>query len=272
MSTPIPLPPKPGEVVPMTEPVTAPTPHELLSRAVLAGAPFDVVERLSKLCERWDDRQIRKAFENAMAAARAEGVPIITKSRTVDFTTAKGRTRYDYEEFADVMRVADSVFPRHGIAYRFRPTQDGNKVTVTCILSHRDGYWEEHSLSAIADESGNKNTIQAVGSTVTYLQRYTLKSALGLAASVDDDGRGAGGLKETVSPEQALEIHNLIEETGSNHELFCKFMRVSDVESIPADRFAFAKAQLERKRRQHGTENRGVEDGASGQTDGQPLP
>jgi hypothetical protein len=33
-----------------------------------------------------------------------------------------------------------------------------------------------------------KNSLQAIASTTTYLQRYTLKLALGLSVSHDDDG------------------------------------------------------------------------------------
>ena len=49
---------------------------------------------------------------------------------------------------------------------------------MTCVVSHRLGHSEENTLTAGRDESGNKNNIQAVGSTITYLQRYTLKAAL----------------------------------------------------------------------------------------------
>ena len=42
-----------------------------------------------------------------------------------------------------------------------------------------------------ADQSGSKNGFQAIGSAVTYLQRYTLKAALGLSAEVDDDAQSA---------------------------------------------------------------------------------
>jgi hypothetical protein len=68
-------------------------------------------------------------------------------------------------------------------------------VTVSCIISHRAGHSEENSLSARHDTSGNKNPIQALGSAVTYLQRYTLKAAVGVAAAADDDG-------QTATPEQ----------------------------------------------------------------------
>jgi hypothetical protein len=79
------------------------------------------------------------------------------------------------------------------LSYRFRTeTPINGPVIVTCIVSHRDGYSEENSLSAGRDDTGNKNSLQAMGSAITYLQRYALKASLGLAAGIDDDGRTAG--------------------------------------------------------------------------------
>ena len=48
------------------------------------------------------------------------------------------------------------------------------------------------TMAAGPDGSGGKNAIQAIGSTVSYLERYTLLAATGLATEdQDDDGRGA---------------------------------------------------------------------------------
>lgn len=162
------------------------TPMEMLDRAVSNGASIETLEKLMALQERWERNNARRAFDAAMALARAE-LPIIIKNREVDFTTAKGRTNYVYEDLASIAKAVDPILAKHGLAYRFRTTQDGGTVTVVCILSHRDGYSEENSLSAARDDSGNKNSIQGVGSTVTYLQRYTLKAGLGLSATKDDD-------------------------------------------------------------------------------------
>jgi hypothetical protein len=59
------------------------------------------------------------------------------------------------------------------------------------------GHSERTPLEASPDASGGKNGIQAVGSTVTYLQRYTLLSATGMAVQdQDDDGRGGKRMPE----------------------------------------------------------------------------
>jgi hypothetical protein len=64
---------------------------------------------------------------------------------------------------------------------------------------------EETTLPGMPDLSGNKNPIQAIGSAVTYLQRYTLKAALGLTVSKeeDDDARSADTPAKPVTGEQA---------------------------------------------------------------------
>ncbi|MNL48938.1 ERF superfamily protein [compost metagenome] len=47
-------------------------------------------------------------------------------------------------------------------------------------------------MQAMPDNSGKKNAIQQVASTITYLQRYTLLAATGVATKgQDDDARGA---------------------------------------------------------------------------------
>ena len=72
--------------------------------------------------------------------------------------------------------------------------QTDGSVTVTCHITHEAGHRESVTLSGPPDDSGKKNKIQQVGSTVTYLQRYTLLSSLGLAtADQDDDGVAANG-------------------------------------------------------------------------------
>lgn len=176
------------------------TPSAMISLALQNGIDLQRLDKLMELHERWEANQARKAFEAAMAAAKAEIRPIV-KNREVDFTSQKGRTNYEYEDFAAVADGVDEILARHGLNYRHRPKQDGKSLTIICKMAHRDGHFEETELTADKDESGNKNSIQSLGSTATYLQRYTVKLALGLAAAKDDDGRRAGkGKQELQSP------------------------------------------------------------------------
>lgn len=188
----------PSENAIVSRSASALTPMEMIDRALTSGASVETLDKLMALQERWEANQARKAFDQAIAAARAQ-IPPIIKNREVDFTTGKGRTNYAYEDFAAIARTVDPILSQHGLSYRFRTAQEGPNITVTCILSHSGGYSETTSLTAGRDESGNKNSIQAVGSTATYLQRYTLKASLGLSVSHDDDAAAA-------APEPAFDL------------------------------------------------------------------
>lgn len=218
------------------------SPSQMLAQAVQQGASIEVMERLMTLQERWEANAARKAFNLAIAKAKAE-IPVIRKNRAVDYTTSKGRTNYEHEDLGEIARTIDPVLSRHGLSYRFRTTIEGGMITVTCVLSHEAGHAEENALSSGRDESGSKNNIQAVGSTQTYLQRYTLKAALGLAASKDDDG-AAGGTGAVISDDDAAALREKMGAAGLSEERFCARMNVASVEHLPAAKYDEAERRI----------------------------
>lgn len=233
---------------PQTTALAAITPMEMLDRAITSGASVETLEKLMSLQERWEKNQARKAFDDAMAAAKAE-IPVINKNRTVDFTSSKGRTHYRHEDLAEVARTVNPILSKHGLSYRFKTQSAPNEpIVVTCIVSHRLGYFEENTLTAGRDDSGNKNHIQQIGSTLTYLQRMTLKAALGLAAAEDDDGQKSEETSGPISQDQAKAIRDLIETTGTDIAKFCEYLKVDAIPDIPASEFPRVLAMLEKKR------------------------
>lgn len=224
------------------------TPMEMLDRAVSQNASVETLTQLMNLQERWEANQARKAFDEAMAAAKAN-MPAIVKTKKVDFTSAKGRTNYQYEDLATIMSQIGPVLSANGLSVRFRTESEPNQpITVTCIISHRMGHSEENTLMAPKDDSGNKNSIQAIGSTVTYLQRYTLKAALGLAAAADDDGAKANDTGAITEAEREI-ILTMLEETGSDTAKFCEVLQIDSVAEMPAIKFRRAISMLETKKR-----------------------
>lgn len=225
----------PAEALPVVH-----TPMNMLAQAVERGATIEVLTKLMDLSERWEANQARKAFDEAIAAAKSEIPPIVR--------SAKGHNDKKYADFAAIASVVDPIISRHGLSYRFRTMQD-DKIRVTCVLSHKAGHSEETTLAGPSDTTGNKNAIQAIGSTLTYLQRYSLVQALGLAAANDDDGK-AGGNGETVTQEQADNIRDLLEEVGGNRAVFLKYFKVDAVEQIPAAEYGRVIQSLQAKRKQ----------------------
>lgn len=231
-----------------TPPSAAITPMDMIDRAIQSGASVEALERLMALQERWEANQGRKAYDAAISAAKAE-IPPILKNREVDFTSQKGRTNYRHEDMAQIASTIDPILSSHGLSYRFRTTQTEGGVSVTCIISHRDGYSEETTLTGAPDQSGNKNSIQAVGSTVTYLQRYTLKSALGLAAAHDDDAKGAAPSKR-INADQFFTLQALIDETGADVPKLLQFLGAETLEELNLRQFDTAMSALRKKQSQ----------------------
>ncbi len=166
----------------------------LISRAAM-DASFDVakLQALMEMKERWDATEARKAYVAAMAEFKANA-PEILKRKLVEFDTAKGTTSYKHAELADVTSAVTQPLAQAGFTHAWATRQlDGGLIEVTCTLTHRLGHSESTTLKGSPDQSGGKNNIQAIASTVTYLERYTLLMATGLATrGMDDDGVAAG--------------------------------------------------------------------------------
>jgi len=167
---------------------------QIIQRA-LADPGFDVskLKELLEMKERWEANEARKAFAAAMAAFKANP-PVLTKNKRVNFTTQKGTTDYRHATLDQVSEVIGKELTKHGLSHHWDVQQTGGRIIVSCVLQHVLGHSEKTTIEAGADESGSKNSIQAVGSTITYLQRYSLLAATGMAVKGQDDD-GAGGPK-----------------------------------------------------------------------------
>jgi hypothetical protein len=215
------------------------TPMDMLGHAVERGADLDMIEKLMGLQERWEKNQARKSFDEAIAAAKKE-IPVIVRNAT-------GHNSKRYADFAAIAKTVDPILGQHGLSYRFRTVQTEKAITVTCVLFGH-GHSEETSLSGPADASGSKNAIQAIGSTLTYLQRYSLVQMLGLAAADDDDGKASHG-GATITEDQAADLVALADDVGADRAKFCKYFKVESFSALPASRFQAAVDALNAKRK-----------------------
>jgi len=159
--------------------LTTPTPLDLLRIAVMQNADIDKLARLMELQERWERNEARKAYVAAMNAFKSNP-PAILKNRHVDqgkeavLRSCHARQRLPRSDPG--ARQARHLIPLDNEAAGRKPW-----IEVTCVLTHQLGHSEETTLGGPPDQTGGKNTIQAIASTVTYLERYTLLGATGLA-------------------------------------------------------------------------------------------
>ena len=223
------------------------TPMDMIDRALSAGASPETLGKLMDLQERWEANQARKAFIAAMALARAKFAPILKKNDGY-------ANRYKYETLPDVMDAVDGPLGEHGFAYDW-VTEDlpDGKIRVTCVLTHDEGHSRRNSLSGdprdTADAKANMNGLQRMGGAVTYLQRYTLKAALGIAASKDGDGNSVGSaeMQQDITADQFVELRQLLEDSGSKEADMLAFVKAATMEEMTLAQYAKAKAIMAHK-------------------------
>jgi len=206
--------------------------NQIMALAIEKG-DLDKVEKMMELQERFEKNEARKAYVVAMAAFKANP-PQIDKDSHVKFSTSKGVTEYRHATLANVTEKINKALSENGLSAAWETVQDEKGIAVTCKITHIMGHSESTTLKAAGDESGGKNRIQGIGSTVTYLQRYTILSLTGLAtAEMDDDG--AGSEAEYIDGEQMATINEWIESIGGNClQNFKKYIGVEELDKILA--------------------------------------
>lgn len=182
-----------SDIIPAQQTAIRPsaTPADLVRIALESNADLDRLERLMKMQQEWEAQQARKAYVAAMSAFKQDP-PKILKDKLVSY--GQGKTNYMHATLGAVTQPIIEGLARVGISHRWNVQQpDGGMIQVDCILTHEQGHSESVTMRAGRDESGGKNNIQAVASTITYLERYTLLSITGLATHdlPDDDGHAA---------------------------------------------------------------------------------
>ena len=211
-------------------------PMKLVEMAVSKGADIDQLSKLMDMQERWEKREARKSYLDAFAHFQSI-VPTITKSK-------KGHN-YKYAPLADIATQIQDSLRKCGLSYRFEIEDNGDLITVRCLVSHRDGHGETTSMTGAPDDSGSKNQIQSRGSTVTYLQRYCLIGALGLTTA--DEDMDARIPQDAITAEQAAGLKERLASTEGDVARFCAALGIADVDSMPASKYSAADRMLSKK-------------------------
>jgi hypothetical protein len=191
------------------------------------------LEKMLDMQERILDRNARMEYDAAMADLQAE-MPEV--ERLADGHNSK------YAKFEHILAAIKPHLKKHGFSITHRERIEDHAIYVTGILSHRGGHREETTLPLPPDDSGKKNPVQAIGSSIEYGRRYTTNSLLGIAtkdADVDggqpEDPQKRG--PETITREQVKHLMALIREAKTDPETVCKKVRVDVLHNIQVDRY-----------------------------------
>jgi hypothetical protein len=194
----------------------APQPQDkwerLLQLSIERGASAETFSALVDSIMKARKEDARLQFEVAHGRFKND-LPAIFKNKKVTFPNKDGSlTEYSHAELAEAAEICAESLSRYGLTYSWRPSEGSNGRTImTCVFRHPEsGHVEEMAvLGGPPENSGSKNNLQAIGSTVTYLQRYTLLAACGIAPKgLDDDGRQAEGMPENSVVDYCIQMQD----------------------------------------------------------------
>ena len=221
---------------------TVNSPAEMIRMAVTGGADLEKLAKLLELQERWDANEAKKAYHKAMASFKANP-PKILKDKSVNF--GAGKASYRHASLENVCEEINKALSVYGLSASWRVQQNGS-INVTTKITHELGHSEETTLSAPADKSGSKNDIQAIGSTITYLERYGLLAITGLATGDQDDDAKDVETK-FITEQQVSTLTDYLAATNANQEKFLVWLGVESLEKIPVTLYQKAHNALKAK-------------------------
>ncbi|WP_181708777.1 ERF family protein [Chthonobacter rhizosphaerae] len=209
--------------------------------AVNPKADVHKLELLLQMQERVMALNAKAAFATALAKMQTE-LPVIPEHGAV--RDIFGVVQSTFARWEDINEAIKPVLARHGFALSFRTGQEGDRITVTGVLSHRDGHSEETTMSLPVDITGNKTPIQAVGSSTSYGKRYTASALLNLVTRGEDDDGAGRGSSRPISDEQLRTLQGMVDAYRADVTRFCRFLKIGTLAELPADRFEAAKKAL----------------------------
>lgn len=183
--------------------------ENLLAQVIAAAKDPNIdaakMETLARLVNTQQDREREIEFNMAKNAAITE-MPVITKDGRIVIRKPGEREREQgrFARFEDIDRVVRPILARHNLAISFDVGSDGGNITVRPILSHANGFTQRgEAMRLPADQSGGKQPVQMVGSSISYGKRYAECAMLNIITEgVDDDGNGGRGTTVSLTFER----------------------------------------------------------------------
>ncbi len=217
------------------------SPAQLITAAVQNNADLSKLEKLLELQAKWEAGEAKKAYNKAMAEFKANPPRVVKDKLNTQYKSK-------YTSLSNLANVINPELSKYGLSASWDIEQD-ETIKVVCRVTHVLGHSESVRASAPADESGSKNIIQQIKSTITYLKIVTLESICGLASvdgNADDDGNSHGS--KAITSDQIVCIRNLIANVNANEAKVCNFLGADKLDNINQEQYRKGVEALNKKK------------------------
>lgn len=224
------------------------------------GCDVAKAERIEGMIERARAKRAQIYYDKAYNALQEE-LPEITKdNKIVIEKNGKVIQSTPFANYLSIQRIAQPILRRHGftLEHRTEPGKDGVGIVVVSTLSYSHGIDYRHAKIAILplkiENSGSKNDIQGVNSSISYGKRINTNTLLDLRSNapqeVDRDGHHAKKLnakpenqeepEQHLTPKEVEKLNTAIKECGVGAKTFCTKYGIGEVEDLPPNLLAEA--------------------------------
>lgn len=210
---------------------------------------LDRVERLFDMRQKMLEQQQEQEFNASMARAQSE-IQAVVVNKENKHTSSK------YADLSAIHEGAKPIWTKYGfsVVTRTSPSQINGFIKATCEVRHEGGHKEVFENDWPLDAAGskgntNKTPIQAIGSTISYIRRYTELMVFDISTKgEDDDGnRQTQQRQRVITREQVNEIMGLIQKAKTTPEQFCHHARINAIHELQAGRYQAAINSLKNK-------------------------
>jgi hypothetical protein len=223
------------------------SPAEMIRMAVAGNADLDKLEKLLALQERYEANEARKIFASSFATAQSNILAVIK-------TKVNPQTHSKYADLGDVIESAKPVYTAEGFSVIFYEMDCPlpEHIRVCADVLHKSGHKETYHYDTPLDGKGlkgneNMTKIHGKASSVAYARRY-LMCMIWNIPTADDDGNKSGDV-EVITKEQLNFIVDSLADLNMPLDGFLKFMKVENIETMPAVLFKKAESAIEAKRK-----------------------
>ncbi len=205
----------------------------------------DVVKMQAMFAMQMEAMRYSAEVEFNAAMARLQPLlPAIVKTKENTNTHAK------YAEYHNLVKVVRPLASAEGFSWSFNtePMLSGQTagMLVSGELMHSLGHKKQFKIWVPNDTGPGRSAVQAIGSSMTYAERYLVKAMFGLVEiGADDDGNG--GKYDPLTRDHVDDLTTLIRDAKLGVkavEQFCSIYNVKTINQIPDLMFADAVARI----------------------------
>ncbi len=198
-------------------------------------ADIDKMERMMVMHEKLLNRDAEMAYNTAMSKLQSELPTVNEKGQIV----VNNVVRSKYALFEDINESIRPFLKKYGFSISFKSHFGDAFVDITGIISHKQGHKEDTTMRLPFDNTGSKNSVQAIGSSSKYGMRYCLCMLLNISTGGEDnDANTAPETPLFVTDKDIKVLIGAAKSVGKDEKYMCDTAGIPSIDKLLMSRYA----------------------------------